>query len=81
LDIGNIVDKSLNLTGSFEVTLSAKFYPPTEQFPASKKADKIINLGHGTGSRMSQFLTFPPNLETAFLEVFASGADKEEVMR
>jgi len=78
LDIGNIVDKSLNLTGSFEVTLSAKFYPPTEQFPASKKADKIINLGHGTGSRMSQFLTFPPNLETAFLEVFASGADKEE---
>lgn len=78
LDIGNIVDKSLNLTGSFEVTLSAKFYPPTKQFPASKKADKIINLGHGTGSRMSKFLTFPPNLETAFLEVFASGSGKEE---
>jgi hypothetical protein len=60
LDIGNIVDKSIGLTGSYEVTLSAKFYPPTQQFPASKKADKIINIGHGTGNNMSKFLTFPP---------------------
>jgi hypothetical protein len=60
LDIGNIVDKSANLTGTFEVTLSGNFYPPTEKFPASKKADKIISLGHGTGNNMTQFLTFPP---------------------
>ncbi|PLW51828.1 hypothetical protein PCASD_00823 [Puccinia coronata f. sp. avenae] len=78
LDIGNIVDKSVNLTGTFEVTLSGNFYPPTEKFPASKKADKIISLGHGTGNNMTQFLTFPPNLETVFLELFASGAGKEE---
>ncbi|EHS64306.1 uncharacterized protein PGTG_20918 [Puccinia graminis f. sp. tritici CRL 75-36-700-3] len=78
LDIGNIVDKSIGLTGSYEVTLSAKFYPPTQQFPASKKADKIINIGRGTGNNMSQFLTFPPNLETAFVELFASGSGQEE---
>ncbi|KAI7962979.1 hypothetical protein MJO28_001073 [Puccinia striiformis f. sp. tritici] len=78
LDIGNIVDKSVNLTGAFEVTLSAKFYPSTQLFPTSKKADKIINWGRGTGSNMSQFLTFPQNLESAFVELFASGAAQEE---
>ncbi|PLW07813.1 hypothetical protein PCANC_21050 [Puccinia coronata f. sp. avenae] len=59
LDIGNIVDQSLRLTGNFEVTLSAKFYPPTPNFPATKKADKIINMGHGLGNNMTSFLTFP----------------------
>ncbi|WAR52458.1 hypothetical protein PtB15_1B900 [Puccinia triticina] len=78
LDIGNIVDKSTNLTGSFEVTLSAKFYPPTQQFPTSKKVDKIINMGRGIGHNMTHFLTFPQNLEAAFLEVFASGSGQEE---
>ncbi|POW23384.1 hypothetical protein PSHT_00269 [Puccinia striiformis] len=69
---------SVNLTGAFEVTLSAKFYPSTQLFPTSKKADKIINWGRGTGSNMSQFLTFPQNLESAFVELFASGAAQEE---
>ncbi|PLW52336.1 hypothetical protein PCASD_00113 [Puccinia coronata f. sp. avenae] len=78
LDIGNIVDQSLGLTGNFEVTLSAKFYPPTADFPAGKTADRIINMGHSSGNNMTNFLTFPQNLATAYVELFASGSGKEE---
>ncbi|KAI9605271.1 hypothetical protein H4Q26_003251 [Puccinia striiformis f. sp. tritici PST-130] len=78
LDIGNTVDPLLDLTGNFEVTLSAKFYPPTPEFPASKKADRIINMGRGTGNNMTSFLSFPRNVATAYLDLFASGSGKEE---
>ncbi|KAH9443464.1 hypothetical protein Pst134EA_032654 [Puccinia striiformis f. sp. tritici] len=78
LDIGNTVDPLLDLTGNFEVTLSAKFYPPTPEFPASKKADRIINMGRGTGNNMTSFLSFPRNVATAYLDLFPSGSGKEE---
>ncbi|POV95314.1 hypothetical protein PSHT_15730, partial [Puccinia striiformis] len=81
LDIGNTVDPLLDLTGNFEVTLSAKFYPPTPEFPASKKADRIINMGRGTGNNMTSFLSFPRNVATAYLDLFASGSGKEEVRK
>ncbi|KAA1074511.1 hypothetical protein PGT21_008337 [Puccinia graminis f. sp. tritici] len=78
LDIGNTVDQSLDLTGSFEVTLSAKFYPPSLEFPAAKQADRILNMGHGSGNNMTSFMSFPQNIATAYLELFASGRGKEE---
>lgn len=78
LDIGNTVDEKLHLTGIFEVTLSAKFYPSTARFPESKKADQIINLGQAVGNNMTKFITFPQNLQTAFVEIYASGSAQEE---
>ncbi|OAV95954.1 hypothetical protein PTTG_04787 [Puccinia triticina 1-1 BBBD Race 1] len=92
LDIGNIVDLSLGLNGNFEVTLSAKFYPPTAEFPAAKQADRIINVGHGSGNNLTSFMRFPEtrlsnpmfhhplnqNIATAYLQLFASGSGAEE---
>lgn len=60
LFLNNIIDPALNLTGKYEVTLSARFYEPTPDFPAALRADKIMTLGHATGIKIHEkHIRFP----------------------
>lgn len=57
--LNNIVDPKRNLTGKYEVTLSASFYEPTADFPAAAKLDKIFTIGNVTGQKFEKQLKFP----------------------
>ncbi|CAH7669339.1 peptide N-acetyl-beta-D-glucosaminyl asparaginase amidase A-domain-containing protein, partial [Phakopsora pachyrhizi] len=78
LDIGNIVDKKLNLEGKFEVTLSAKYYPTTPQFLPLDQDYQVENIGSQMGSNLTKMLKFPKNLASAYVQLFASGSGNEE---
>ncbi|KAH9811836.1 peptide N-acetyl-beta-D-glucosaminyl asparaginase amidase A-domain-containing protein [Melampsora americana] len=90
LVLNNIIDPNLKLDGEYEVTLSARFYLPTTNFPAAEQLGEISTVGHEEGYRIEKQLTFPKviarltlshvpsNTATAFVEIFASGSEKEE---
>ncbi|EGG03240.1 uncharacterized protein MELLADRAFT_90243 [Melampsora larici-populina 98AG31] len=78
LSLNNTVYPTENLTGQFEVTLSARFYAPTTAFPAVAQLGQIVPLGYDEGSKIEKPLTLPKNTATAFVEIFASGSQQEE---
>lgn len=78
LVLNNIVDQKLKLDGEYEVTLSARFYVPTTEFPAVAHLGQISTVGHDEGHKIEEQLNFPKNTATAFVEIFASGSEREE---
>ncbi|KAF8514073.1 peptide N-acetyl-beta-D-glucosaminyl asparaginase amidase A-domain-containing protein [Gautieria morchelliformis] len=87
LDLDNIVDPNLGLTGEYDVRLSATFFASDEQHPPAKTADAIIpisnlspNLANHASVPPSFSLnqTFPTNTVQAFAELYASGNGNEE---
>ncbi|KAI8460217.1 peptide N-acetyl-beta-D-glucosaminyl asparaginase amidase A-domain-containing protein [Phakopsora pachyrhizi] len=80
LDIGNIIDPKLNITGIFEVTLSAKYYPAAPKFVPLNQNYQVQNIGFQLGSNLTQALNFPKNLASAYVQLFASGSGLEEYM-
>ncbi|EGG12564.1 uncharacterized protein MELLADRAFT_86715 [Melampsora larici-populina 98AG31] len=78
LVLNNIVDPKLKLDGQYEVTLSARFYVPTTDFPAVAQLGEISTVGHDEGYRIEKQLNFAKNTATAFVEIFASGSEQEE---
>lgn len=59
LVLNNIVDPKLKLDGQYEVTLSARFYVPTTNFPAVAQLAEISTVGHDEGYRIEKQLNFP----------------------
>lgn len=50
MNIPNYIAKDLNITGLFEVTLSAKFYPAAK--PAPSVPQQILRLPGGVGHQI-----------------------------
>ncbi|KAG0151623.1 hypothetical protein CROQUDRAFT_719785 [Cronartium quercuum f. sp. fusiforme G11] len=76
--LNNIVDPKRNLTGKYEVTLSASFYEPTLDYPAAMQLDEVITVGNVSGQKIERQLKFPQNIASAFVEIYASGNAQEE---
>jgi hypothetical protein len=89
-DIGNIVNKTY--TGVIFGTVTMEFYPPSAKEPAPVTADQVIAFSGGpsggtvaldtTGQccqpTLSQTLTFPTNIQRAYLDVFAQSQNDDE---
>ncbi|MFY9675043.1 MAG: peptide-N4-asparagine amidase [Terriglobales bacterium] len=89
-DIGNLVNKTY--TGVIYGTVTMYFYPPSAKYPAPVAADDVIAFSGGpsggtvaldtTGQccqpSLSQTLTFPANVERAYLDVFAQSQNDDE---
>jgi len=89
-DIGNLVNKTY--TGVIYGTATLYFYPPSPKYPAPVTADQVIAFSGGpTGGTvaldttgqccqpsLSQTITFPMNVERAYLDVFAQSQHDDE---
>jgi hypothetical protein len=89
-DIGNLVNKTY--TGVIYGTVTLYFYPPSPKYPAPVTADQVIAFSGGpsggtvaldtTGQccqpSLSQTITFPMNVERAYLDVFAQSQNEDE---
>ena len=89
-DIGNLVNKTY--TGVIFGTVTMYFYPPSPKAPAPVTADQVIAFSGGpTGGTvaldttgqccqpsLSQTLTFPANVQRAYLDVFAQSQNDDE---
>ncbi|PLW09210.1 hypothetical protein PCASD_18318 [Puccinia coronata f. sp. avenae] len=84
MQLDNVIDKSSGIDGTFIVELSATYYKATPDFPASIPPAAFIPLS-GTASSpfsiptaASMAVQIPINAVSAMVEIYASGADKEE---
>jgi Peptide N-acetyl-beta-D-glucosaminyl asparaginase amidase A len=89
-DIGNLVNKTY--TGVIFGTVTMEFYPPSTKSPAPVAADQVIAFSGGpsggtvgldtTGQccqpSLSQTLSFPTNIQRAYLDVFAQSQNDDE---
>ncbi|EJD49003.1 hypothetical protein AURDEDRAFT_183127 [Auricularia subglabra TFB-10046 SS5] len=87
LDLANLLDASLGLTGEYDVRLSATFYPSSATHRPHIGADLIFPLSKGNATGASLFsvppqaatvLTLPCNTAQMFVEIYASGDQSEE---
>jgi hypothetical protein len=86
-DLGNIVNSTY--TGIYHMTLTVTYYQADAAHPAAQVADQVIPVSQGgttsagwwaltAGQTATQSVTFPRNLTSATLEVFARGGGCEE---
>ncbi|KAI0793389.1 peptide N-acetyl-beta-D-glucosaminyl asparaginase amidase A-domain-containing protein [Abortiporus biennis] len=89
MDFGNIISVDLGLDATFQVTIIATFYPPTQGFTQPVTADIILPLSTLSQSEANFFtiqddqggttnLTLPRTTQKAFIEIYASGNSNEE---
>ncbi|KAF8329143.1 peptide N-acetyl-beta-D-glucosaminyl asparaginase amidase A-domain-containing protein [Cantharellus anzutake] len=87
LDLNNIIDPKLRLTGEYDVTLSATFHEATHSYPAARSSDLIIPLSNLSPDQPNYFsvppsynmtVFFPTNIAEAYAEIYASGNAQEE---
>ncbi|KNZ44778.1 hypothetical protein VP01_882g2 [Puccinia sorghi] len=84
MNLENIIDKTSGIDGVFFVELFATYYTATPGFPASITPDVILPLSEKGASPFSVppaatiSVQFPINAVSAMVEIYASGADKEE---
>ncbi|KAG0144370.1 hypothetical protein CROQUDRAFT_709231 [Cronartium quercuum f. sp. fusiforme G11] len=83
MNLDNVIDESMGIDGAFEVNLSFKYYEPTNAFAAPPVADLILPISKSGAQMFSEnpavtSITIPENTASAFVEIYASGAAKEE---
>ncbi|KAK7468445.1 hypothetical protein VKT23_002958 [Stygiomarasmius scandens] len=89
MDFSNIIDPSLLLDGVFNVTLTATFYAPTENFATPQTSDLILPLSNLSPNLTNYFavdtdaggttnISLPDTAVEAYVEVFCSGNSAEE---
>lgn len=54
MNLENVIDKSIGISGEFVVTLSFKYYEPTEDFPAPQAAHSILPMSKSGGVMFSE---------------------------
>lgn len=87
LDLANLLDASLGLTGEYDVRLSVTFHSSSATFKHHLGADLILPLSKGNTTGASLFavpsqadtvLTLPRNAARMVVEIYASGDQSEE---
>ncbi|GJJ05821.1 hypothetical protein Clacol_000008 [Clathrus columnatus] len=87
LDLNNLIEPNQNLTGNYNVNLSATFYESSVAHPPAPKANIIFPISNlspnmanyvSVPPAFSLNITFPTNMVEAYVELYASGNGNEE---